>query len=132
MFYWDDQPHYYSNVYAIEKQASTTQLTHDNKYFANVLCSVTGDTFTNLKSHIDFAAICNTISQDIVHKHFPDTSIVKSEYQPHSCGDSQPIKPLGQITLVCEKYNLHQTLQFQVLPAHIMVGKPALLLRTVS
>ena len=42
-------------------------------------------------------------------------------------GDSKPIKPLGQIDLVCERQNKYYLLTFQILPANVMENKPGLL-----
>ena len=42
-------------------------------------------------------------------------------------GDSRPIKPIGQITLLFEKYNKYHTFVFQVHPSNIITGKPVLL-----
>ena len=97
-----------------------------DKYFATVPCSTTGDKFSALKFQIDSAATCNTISEESVAKCFPDVTLNKSRYILHPYGDSQPT-PLGQITLLCEKFNKYHTLEFQVLPTRIITGKPALL-----
>ena len=124
-FCTNEQPLYYSTTYAMEQ--SKKNYKSGDKCYANLPCSSTGLDFTNLKFQIDSAATFNTISHGIIQKHFPDTKLQKSRYllQPH--GDSRPIKPFGQITLLCEKYNKYHTLVFPVLPSNIITGKLALL-----
>lgn len=98
-----------------------------DKYYANLSCSSNGLAYTNLRFQIDSAATCNTVSHDIIQKHFPDTKLQESRYLLHPYGDSRPIKPIEQITLLCEKYKKYHTVVFQVVPSNIMNGKPALL-----
>lgn len=98
-----------------------------DKYYANLSCSSNGLDYTNLRFQINSAATCNTISHGIIQKHFPDTKLQESRYLLHPYGDSRPIKPIGQITLLCEKFKKYHTVVFQVVPSNIMNGKPALL-----
>ena len=126
IYYADnEQPqYYYSTIYAVEQKNNQNK---GDKYFSTLPCSSTGNKFTNLKFQIDSAATCNTISHEVVQKHFPDIKIQISCYLLHPYGDSKPIKPIGQIKLLCEKYKKYHALPFQVLPSNIMSGKPSLL-----
>lgn len=98
-----------------------------DKYYADLSCSSNGLAYTNLRFQIDSAATCNTISHDVIQKHFPDNKLQKSCYLLHPYGDSIPIKPIRQITLLREKYKKYHALVFQVLPSNIMTGEPALI-----
>jgi len=53
--------------------------------------------------------------------------LTKSPYLHHPYGDSQPLKPLGQIDLLCKRNKRYESLTFQILPRDIMMNKPALL-----
>jgi len=73
------------------------------RYFANVLASSTGRKFNSVKFQIDTAATCNTISESPVNKLFPDLKINSLSHLLFPYGNSKPIKPIGQIELLCEK-----------------------------
>ena len=51
----------------------------------------------------------------------------KSPYLLYPYGNRHPLRPLGQVKLVCQKNKLYETLTFQILPDDIMGNKPALL-----
>ena len=51
----------------------------------------------------------------------------KSPYLLHPYGNTRPLRPLGQVELVCHRNNHYDTLTFQILPDDIMANKPALL-----
>ena len=76
---------------------------------------------------IDTAATCNTLSEDTLLRLMPNMKLTKSPYLLHPYGDAQPLKPLGQIDLLCERNSRYETLTFQVLPRDVMLDKPALL-----
>ena len=90
-------------------------------------CSATGQTFHPVKFQIDIGALCNTISDETVAELFPELRLHKSIHLLIPYGASKPIKPVGQLELLCEKNNRYFTLCFQVIPTHIMGNKPALL-----
>jgi len=50
-----------------------------------------------------------------------------SPYLLHPYGNSTPLKPLGEVQLLCDQQDRYETLVFQVLPDHVMGSKPALL-----
>ena len=76
--------------------------------------------------HIDTAATCNTLSEDTLRRLMPNMKLTKSPYLLHPYGDAQPLKPLGQIDLLCERNRRYEILTFQVLPRDVMLDKPAL------
>ena len=51
----------------------------------------------------------------------------KSPYLLHPYGNTRPLRPLGQVELVCHRNNHYDTLTFQILPDDIMANKPTLL-----
>ena len=85
------------------------------------------DKFTPVTFQIDTAATCNTLSEDTLLRLMPSMKLRKSPYLLHPYGDSQPLKPLAQIDLLCERNKRSQSLTFQILPTDVMMNKPALL-----
>lgn len=51
----------------------------------------------------------------------------KSPYLLQPYGNTRPLRPLGQVELLCQRNNQYDTLTFQILPDDIMDNKPALL-----
>ena len=97
------------------------------RYFTNLSLSATGSAFAQVKFQIDTAATCNTISLSTLRSLLPDAEIKRSPYLLHPYGNSKPLKPEGQVELVCESQNKYETLTFQVLPGSCIGSKPALL-----
>ena len=89
--------------------------------------SATGNKFKTIKFQIDTASTCNTVSEETLKLIDPQTKISHSPYVLYPYGDSKPIKPLGQVKLVCERKNKFEMLNFQVLKEEMMQNKPALL-----
>ena len=89
--------------------------------------SATGNKFTPVTFQIDTAATCNTLSEDVLLKLMPNMKITKSLYLLHPYGDSKPLKPLGQIGLLCKRNKRYEPLKFQKIPRNVMMNKPALL-----
>jgi hypothetical protein len=115
--------------YTLETQEvhTITGTSSGKRYFVNLPMSTTGQNFTTLKFQIDTAATCNTISAQTLTTILPEVELKKSPYLLHPYGDSEPIRPLGQIDMICERAKRYDTLRFQVLPEKVMRGKPALL-----
>ena len=90
-------------------------------------CLQPGSKFIPMTFQIDTAATCNTLSEDALHRLMPKMKLTKSPYLLHPYGDAEPLKPLGQIDLLCERDGRYETLTFQVLPRDVMMNKPALL-----
>jgi hypothetical protein len=133
--YYDDTRHqnYDEYAYAINPHTSTSQpRKRGQRYFTNLALSSTGSKFKVVRLQIDTAATCNTISQGDVANMPGKVQITKSPYLLHPYGNSTPIHPVGQVELVCERDSRFYTLSFQVLPDHVMKGKPALLSGTDS
>ena len=86
--------------------------------------SATGSSFTPVTLQIDTAASCNTLSLGTLNTLGPKS---KSPYLLYPYGNRHPLRPLGQVKLVCQKNKLYETLTFQILPDDIMGNKPALL-----
>ena len=97
------------------------------RYFVTLHTSATGHNFRHVKFQMDTAATCNTISEQTVKQLYPTLRPTKSSFLLFPYGDSKPIKPLGQVDLVCERQNKYYLLTFQIRPADIMENKPALL-----
>ena len=76
---------------------------------------------------IDTAATCNTLSENTLLRLMPKMKLTKSPYLLHPYDNAQPLKPLGQIDLLCERNRRYETLTFQVIPRDVMLAKPALL-----
>ena len=89
--------------------------------------SATGNKFTPVTFQIDTAATCNTMSEDALLRLMPNMKLTKSPYLLHPYGDSQPLKPLGRIDILCERNKRYESLTFQILPRDVMMNKPALL-----
>ena len=106
------------------KQSGTRQ---GGRYFVTLHVSAAGHKFCHAKFQMDSAATCNTISEHTVKQLFPTLHPTKSPYLLFPYGDSKPIKPLGQVDLVCERQNKYYLVTFQILPADVMENKPALL-----
>ena len=126
-YYTDEHPLYYSTLYTVENQNNMNQTTR-KKYFTTLLCSSTETNFVKLTFQIDSAATSNTISLDTVQKYFPDIQLQKSRCILKPYGNrSEPIIPVGQINLLCEKFKKYYSILFQVLHPKDMDRKPALL-----
>ena len=97
------------------------------RYFTTLSLSATGSAFAPVKFQIDTAATCNTISLSTLRSLLPDAEIKRYPYLLHPYGNSKPLKPEGQVELVCESQNKYETLTFQVLPDSCIGSKPALL-----
>ena len=72
-----------THIYTRAVEQSKKNNKSGDKYYANLPCSSTGLAFTDLKFQIDSTAACNTISHDIIQKHFPDTKLQNSRYLSH-------------------------------------------------
>ncbi|KXJ07207.1 Retrovirus-related Pol polyprotein from transposon opus [Exaiptasia diaphana] len=81
----------------------------------------------NISFQIDTAATCNTISKSTLQQSLPSAKVTTSSYVLHPYGNGSPIRPVGQVELVCKTDKKFSTLTFQVLPDDLMKGKPALL-----
>jgi len=116
-------------TYALDTQSvhSVTSEKPAKRYFVQLPVSSTGASFTRMKFQIDTAATCNTIAQHMLKKLYPEPRMTQSPYLLHPYGNSRPLKPLGQVQLVCDQQDHYETLIFQVLPDHVMSSKPALL-----
>ena len=100
-----------------------------------MLWGTTEESFTEMKLHIDTAATCNTLSELSRHALHPNTAIEHSPYSPYLLypnGDAKPMRPRGQIVLLCDREGRYETLLFQVLPNELMDCRPALLFRADS
>jgi len=116
-------------TYALDTQSvhSVTSEKHSKRYFVQLPVSSTGASFTHMKFQIDTAATCNTIAQHMLKELQPEPRLTHSPYLLHPYGNSKPLKPLGEVQLLCEQQDRYETLVFQVLPDHVMGSKPALL-----
>jgi len=116
-------------MYALDAQSvhSVTSENPAKRYFVQLPVSSTGASFTRVKFQIDTAATCNTIAQNMLKKLHPEPRISQSPYLLYPYGNSRPLKPLGQLQLVCDQQDRYETLVFQVLPDHVMGSNPALL-----
>ena len=78
-------------------------MSRGKRYFANLSLSTNGSNFKTVKLQIDTGAICNTISyKDTVN--LPGTVLLtKSLYTLQPYGNSSPVKPVGQVELICER-----------------------------
>ena len=97
------------------------------RYFVNIDTSSTGSTFVPIKFQIDTVATCNTISIGTVTTHFPEAKITASRYRLYPYGNADPIKPVGQVELLCDRGRKFHNLSFQILSDSLMKDKPALL-----
>lgn len=127
--YTDDYDYIPAALFSLESshEAHATSVDSGNKYFAHVLTSSSGNKFRPIKYQIDTAATCNTISANMIQSYFPDARLIKSPYLLYPYGDSNPIRPVGQVNLLCERKRKYFTLSFQVLPDRAMANKPPLL-----
>ena len=126
---------YTGDAFAVDPHASATtqrRRVKGQRYFANLALSTTGSKFKHIKLQIDTAATCNTISLRDASSLSKHLRLRKSLYVLHPYGNSNPIRPVGEADLVCERNNQFYTLTFQVLPDDVMKGKPALLSGTDS
>ena len=125
-----DPSFHHSPVFCLDMIHQDVHQVHTNpgkKYFANILTSSTGSKFHPVKFQIDTAATCNTMSQELFNENFIHAKISKSRFLLFLYGNSTPIKPIGQVSLVCERKKKYHTLTFQILPSHVMENKPPLL-----
>ena len=128
---YDDEQCFTIDAKPVAYTYSLNESSHKRRYFANLSMSSTGRSFSTLKFQLDTAATCNTLSEAAVATHFPDIKFSRSPYLLHPYGDSKPIRPMGQIKLICDRNGKFHTIKFQVLPEMVMKGKPALLSGTV-
>ena len=67
------------------------------------------------------------LSEDALLRLMPNMKLTKSPYLLQPNGNSQPLKPPGQIDLLCGRNKRYESLTFQILPRNVMKNKPALL-----
>ena len=125
-----------TSIHDIEVEVQITEVEEDihhvgtrpaDRYFATLHTSSTGRHFHHIKFQIDTAATCNTISESTIQHNFSDAQISKSPYLLYPYGNSKPIKPIDQVSLLCERKKRYHNLTFQILPDVVMQEKPALL-----
>ena len=124
-FAWEHQ-----QCYSLEpKPNETVSSNTGKKYFVNlpINMSDTGSYFTSIRFQIDTAATCKTISNKTLSELLPNTKVTHSPYLLFPYGNARPIKPLGQVELLCDRHDKYNLLVFQVLPASQLKDKPALL-----
>ena len=97
------------------------------KYFAHLLLSDKGDDFIKTPVQIDSAAGINTMPERLAKSLFPRVSMSRSPYQLFPYKKTSPVRPLGQISLLCDRGNQYHSLVFQVLADSDIGDKPALL-----
>ena len=97
------------------------------RYYSNLSLSPRGNNFTTHRLQIDTASTCNTMSEDELTRLGTAVQVRPSPYLLYPYGDSKPLKPVGQVDLVCETKNRYVVLTFQILPNSVMGGKPPLL-----
>ena len=126
----DNQQYYYYT----DDSHQTYQISTKNgkRYFVNLPVSATGTKFTTVQLQIDTAATCNTICESVLAESLPEAKLENSRSILTPYGDAPPFRPVGQVELVCERQGKYELLMFQVLPKHMMKGKPALLSGTDS
>lgn len=83
------------------------------KFFAN-LKLIDRDRERIMKTQIDSASTCNTISESMLKKLFPNSKISRTRATIQTYG-SQTIKPKGKVTLCCEKGEKIHLIDFLVL-----------------
>ena len=113
--------YYHEQCYSLETPQKK------RKYFVKLPLSSTGSHFWPITVQIDTAASCNTLSHSTLTSLDRDVQMSKSPYLLHPYGNTRPLRPLGQVELVCHRTNHYDTLTFQILPDDIMANKPALL-----
>ena len=120
---------HHSPVFCLDMIHQDVHQVHTNpgkKYFANILTLSTGSKYHPVKFQIDTAATCNTMSQELFNENFIHVKS-NSPFLLFPYGNSTPIKPIGQVSLVFERKKKYHTLTFQILPSHVMENKPPLL-----
>lgn len=127
--YVEDDATYDFNMYALDTQLVYSAMTRNpsKRYIVQLFMSSTGTNFTPVKLQIDTAATCNTLAEGMLRRLKPYPKLRHSPHLLYPYGNSKPLKPLGQVDLVCDYHNRYETLQFQVLPDSVMGSKPALL-----
>ena len=113
--------YYHEQCYSLETPQKK------RKYFVKLPLSATGSHFQPITLQIDTAASCNTLSHSTLTSLGRDIQMSKSPYLLHPYGNTRPLRPLGQVELLCHRNNHYDTLTFQILPDDIMANKPALL-----
>ena len=109
-----------------EETFATTSNRGGKRFYAHLQLSITGKDFKPIKCQIDTAATCNTIPENMLHNLQKNPPLQKS----HTClipYGGPPIKPKGQIRLVCSRNEKFHLLNFQVLPEDTFQSKPALI-----
>lgn len=123
--------HYYDGYQCYSLGAQyINQLGHKTpgkRYFVHLPISATGAQYTAVQFQIDTAATCNTIADSMLAQLQPGVKIKHSPYLLFPYGDSDPIRPIGQVDLLCEREHKYELLKFQVLPGEMLKNKPALL-----
>ena len=107
--------------------AFQTGVRKGRKYFAHLLLSDKGDSFVRAPVQIDSAAGINTMPERLAKSLFPTITMSRSPYQLFPYKKTSPVKPLGQINLLCDRGNRYHDLVFQVLADSDIGEKPALL-----
>ena len=97
------------------------------RYFTKLCLSSTGQKYDMLPFQIDTAATCNTMSASMLRQVDPPPNMERSPYLLYPYGASDPIRPVGQVQLICDRGNQYSIITFQVLSDRDMWRKPALL-----
>ena len=113
--------YYHEQCYSLETPQKK------RKCFVKLPLSAIGSHFQPITLQIDTAASCNTLSHSTLTSLGRDIQMSKSPYLLHPYGNTRPLRPLGQVELLCHRNNHYDTLTFQILPDDIMANKPALL-----
>ena len=132
--YSDPSEYEDDTAYSLDPLANITpaRKSRGQKYFAILSLSSDGSSYASVRMQIDTAATCNTISHSTLRKIPGNPKLVKSQLSLHPYGNGKPIKPLGEVQLICERDSQFHLLLFQVISDDIMQGKPALISGTDS
>lgn len=101
----------------VEREPSEEAFTMDGektarKFFAH-LHLVHGGKTKVARAQIDSASTCNTMPEGVLRKLFPAATISKTKTRISTYGD-QTLRPMGQVTLCCERKGKLHTLEFLV------------------
>lgn len=99
------------------------------KYLVTLSMPATGSKITSTTFQEDTVATCNTLTEDALLKLILVMKLTKSPYLLHPYGHARPLKPIGQIDLLCERNKRYESLIFQIFPCDVMMNKPTLLSR---
>lgn len=86
------------------------------KYLVTLSMPATGSKITSMTFQEDTVATCNTLTEDALLKLILVMKLTKSPYLLHPYGHARPLKPLGQIDLLCERNKRYESLIFQIFP----------------